>query len=92
MKKPNQAGFSPLEALVVAVIVLALAGVGFWVYKEQTKDDQSQASNGESVEAPETTQVDTADDLNTVDSSLDGLNLEAGTSDNAELDSQNNAF
>lgn len=92
MKKSTQTGFGTVEAIVAAVIVLALAGVGFWVYKEQTKDNQSQASSGESVEAPATTQVDTAEDLNTVDNSLDSLNLEAGTSDNAELDSQNNAF
>jgi hypothetical protein len=86
MKKLRQAGFTAVEGIVIVVIVAALAFVGYWVMSRQpdsTKDVDTSAS--EDVEAPA---VDNTDDLDTAEQALDESDLDEGTTDNAELDSE----
>lgn len=90
--KRSQAGFTAVEAVIIAVIALALVGVGFWVFKEQSKNDDPSVGSGESIEAPSAPQVDTLQDITSAEQALDSINLEAGTSDNAELDTQGNGL
>lgn len=95
MKRRKQAGFTVIEALVIAVIVIALVGVGYWVFKQQSEKDEDtsnhQTAQEEGVAAPVAPEVNTAGDLETVEISLDELKLD-DTSDNTELDAQSNAF
>lgn len=98
MKRIKQTGFTVVEALIIAVIVIALAGVGFWVFKQQSdkekdedKTTNSQTSQEEDVAAPAAAEVNTVDDLEKAEKSLDDVKLD-DTSDNTELDAQSNAF
>jgi len=90
--KTRQAGFSTIEAIIIGVILIALIAIGVWVVKEQSKEDKPSYSSAESVDAPAVPQVDAQSDLEEVDKTLDSLNLEAGVSDNADLDTQSDAF
>lgn len=92
--KPTR-GFSTLEALAVALAIVALVAVGFWVFNRLSADNTagtSGLSKGESVDAPNAPELTSANDLGAADEALDALNLEAGNSDNAALDAQASGF
>lgn len=94
-RSTKQLGFSTVEVAVIVVILLALGGVGYWIFARQSAKNNANSaslSQGESVDAPAAPDLNTASDLDTVDNALNELNLEAGNSDNAALDSQSSAF
>lgn len=45
--KNNQKGFSVVEGLIIAVVILAIVGAGFYVYKKQKDDPKKEASNSQ---------------------------------------------
>lgn len=87
-------GFSTVEAVVIIVVLIALGGVGFWVFSRQSNDESKvpSLSQGESLDAPVAPEINSASDLEAVEQTLDTMNLEAGNSDNAELDTQATNF
>lgn len=96
MKQLKQAGFSVIEAIVIIVIVGALLGVGIWVVKKQsdnkTKDTDTSQTSEDETSVPEAPQVDSNEDLDDAEKALDDSDLDAGNSDNSDLDAQTNAF
>jgi len=98
MRQRKQAGFTVVEALIIIFIVGALLGVGIWVVKNQSDNkekttDTSQTNQGdESTEAPSAPTVENNADLTEAEKALDDSNLDAGTSDNSQLDSQTSDF
>lgn len=97
MRHARQAGFTVVEGMVIAVVVIALAGAGYWVFKQQSdKKDKdatitSQTGN-EDIETPAVPEVHNVSDLENVEKALDDVNLDAGTSDDKALEAQSNAF
>lgn len=87
----RQAGFSTVEAIIIGLILLALVGVGFWVAKERRQENPG-LSTAESVDAPSAPVVNTVSDLQSLEAAIDEVNLEAVTSDNADLDAQASGF
>ena len=51
----NQKGFTVIEGLLIALVVIALAGIGYYVYTQQQTEDtnESTATTAESTEATE---------------------------------------
>lgn len=77
-----------VEFVVIAVIVLVLAGAGYWVMQRSSKNVDNVSNPGETVVAPTAPEIITAVDLQVVEQTLNSLNLEAGNTDNTTLDEQ----
>jgi len=97
MRQIRQAGFTVIEAVIVIVIVGALLAVGVWVVKNQSdnKDkssNTSQTSEETSADVPEAPAVEDTEDLDAAQKALDESDLDAGTTDNSQLDSQTSGF
>lgn len=91
MKKLRQAGFAAFEAIIAILIVAALVGVGIWVMKR----DNAQPSTSKTADLQENTEapaVDSTADLDETQRMLEDANLDAGTTDNADLDKELDAF
>ena len=74
-KTSNQSGFSIIEGLIVLVVVVAVIGVGFLVYK---RSNSKTAKNLDSVKDTEVVQQD-------LDNKSESLNKDLN-SDTAKLD------
>lgn len=97
MRHARQAGFTIIEGVIIAVVVIALAGVGYWVFKQQSggnkdKDATTSQTSNEDIETPAVPELNNASDLENVEKALDDVNLDAGTSDDKALQAQSNAF
>lgn len=83
-------GFSVVEAIIAVLLVVTIAGAGFYVYNKNNSTDTKQAQNSvktqtDSVDVPEAPSISAAADLNTAQQALDQTNLDASDSDLAEL-------
>lgn len=92
----KQVGFSAIEAIIVVAILAVLAGVGYWVFTRESDDtDQSATSSQASEEdttVPKTPVVEEASDLDSASQALDDSDLDAGATDNSQLDTQLDGF
>jgi hypothetical protein len=97
MKRIREAGFAVVELVIVLLILAALVGGGYWVYKQRSDDKDYKNTTNTTQEADDTDtatapQVNDTDDLQPAEKALDDTNLDASTEDGAELDSQTSSF
>jgi uncharacterized protein (UPF0333 family) len=94
MKK--QSGFATVELVILAVVLIAIAGVGYYVVvNHNASSGQSTASfiNAESsantqVSTPTAPQIKTTADLSSALSALDQTNVGANSADSTQLSTQ----
>lgn len=90
--KSNKAGFTIVEILVAVVVVGLLVGAVYWFANRQ--NDNNGASTNQSAVAddvPEAPAVESVEDLNTAEQTLDSIDVES-SGDSAQLDSELSAF
>lgn len=96
MKK--QSGFATVELVLLAVIVAAIAGVGYYVIKNHNTGQSTAAFiNAEtSTSAPVTTppvpQVNTTADLTTAFNTLSQTSIGANSNDSSQLTTQSSGL
>jgi flagellar basal body-associated protein FliL len=98
MKK--QSGFAGLELLVVVVIVIAVAFVGYYVWHgnnvKSTPLVPPVANSSTTTSAPVTTppapQITTASNLNQAMQALNGTSVSSNSTDSSQLTTQSQGF
>ena len=95
MRTIRERGFAVVELIVILVIVIALAGTGYWVYKQRSDEDKKtgntsqQDTQGRSAGQGEVPEVSDASDLKGAEETLDTVTIDDS---NTELDAQLNEF
>jgi hypothetical protein len=95
MKTIRERGFALVEFIVVLVIVIALAGTGYWVYKQRGDDDKKTTNTSQqdtqdgSSDAGDVPEVNDTSDLQAAEQALDDTTIDDS---DAELDAQLNEF
>ena len=91
--KRSQKGFSAVELIIAVVIIGLLAGIGYVAFYRISEEDSTstqqtttQQTESNDVEVPE---IQSAADLDTTETTLENIDLEA---DNAELDQLDEAL
>ena len=87
MKRARQAGFTMMELVLIVVFLVAVAGVGYAVMKKHSSkaDSTSQATITTVPSAPA---VESAGDLSKAEHALDTTDIDAGTADTSQLDTE----
>lgn len=91
MKKTrNQHGFAVVELLLVAIIILAVAGIGYWVYQQRSKSTTSNDSlTSQTSQTKEQLVKDVAN--NATQAAADEVTQASNTSDGAQAQADNEA-
>jgi hypothetical protein len=87
----RQQGFSAVEGIIVIVIVAALAFVGWWVFDRMQKDDAKNTGTSQKQETS-VPEVNDIAGLDTAEQTLDDADIDAGSSDDTQLNSQLDSF
>jgi predicted negative regulator of RcsB-dependent stress response len=92
----HQRAFSTAEALIVIVILAVVSLVGFFVYDRARQNDTAKtptaAEQAAGTNTPASPEVTETSDLDSAQQALDGTNLDAGTTDLKQLDTELSAF
>ena len=87
----SQLGFSMVEVVAVVVAVIVIAGAGY-VLITRNKHNKSVASQPAAVTTPVAVpaapEVKTTSDLKAAEQTLDATDIDAGTTDTNQLDTQ----
>lgn len=95
MKAIRERGFAVVELIVTLVILVALAGTGYWVYKQRSDEDKKTTDTSQqdtqdgSPESGDVPEVRDASDLQAAERTLDNTTID---DNDAELDAQLNEF
>jgi flagellar basal body-associated protein FliL len=100
MNTIRQQGFSAVEAIVILGVIVVLAGAGYGYMKMHNNHGTPASSTNTSavsvqvspVTVPVAPQVNSNSDLNTALNTLNQTNLDAGSSDSSQLNSQSGNF
>lgn len=98
MSLRNQAGFTPLAFVLILAILGVIGFAAYQVYSSQQTNTPpaenttttQQAAEGDSV--PEAPQINSAEDLDKAEQTLDKINPEDSSADGAQLDQQTSDF
>ena len=93
--KFNDKGYSPVELVLVVVMVAVVGLVGFKVIKARQDKTATDSSNSQKqvVQEPNTaTEINTAKDLDTASSDLDKLNVDQEMTEVETLEKEVNAL
>jgi len=92
MKRITSRGFSIIEVVIILVVIVMIAGLGyaFFARKDQplANNDSTSTSQTDTIPEPtkEVTAIASSDDLDTITKELDQLDMD-DTSDDASLNS-----
>jgi flagellar basal body-associated protein FliL len=95
--KKQQSGFAVVELIVVLVIVVAVAGVGYYVWhgrKTNNPPITTASSNYQSppVTMPTAPQINNTSDLNSAMTALNQTSVSSSNTDSSQLTTQANGF
>ncbi len=91
----NESGFSPVETLLLVIIIAIIGVAGYKVYSTKSSADKlNQQSSSEQVANPgdTTPPINSASDLNKAEQALDQVDPDENSADSAQIDSQLSAF
>jgi flagellar basal body-associated protein FliL len=102
MKKRTQSGFATVELVLLVVILIAIAGVGYYVWYGNQKTSTTTATNtssstssgyqSPSVATPTAPQVNNASDLNSAMSALNQTSVSSSNADSNQLTTEASGF
>lgn len=88
----NKSGFSVIELVVVVAVVGLVAFLGYTFYnKWQDNSVKSTEQSSVATDVPAAPKIETVDDLDAAESTLDGVQIE-NSDDSSQLDSELSAF
>lgn len=94
--KRSQKGFSAVELIIAVVIIGLLVGIGYTAFNRISKEDATstqqtttQQTESNDVEVPE---IQSAADLDTTETTLENIDLEADSAELDQLDEALNTF
>ena len=64
----RQQGFAAVETLLIVVIIAAVVGVGYWVYKQRNKNDVTATNNSQTTVKAAAGTTSSVDQLTQADS------------------------
>lgn len=93
----NNSGFSPVEILIVVVIVGVISLIGYTIYDRQqpksasTSGQTSQTESAGNEDIPSAPEINSTEDLTKAEKTLDDTSVEGG-SDSSQLDAELASF
>lgn len=94
--KRSQKGFSAVELIIAVVIIGLLVGIGYVAFNRISEEDSTstqqtttQQTESNDVEVPE---IQSAADLDTTETTLENIDLEADSAELDQLDEALNTF
>lgn len=94
--KRSQKGFSAVELIIAVVIIGLLVGIGYIAFNRISEEDATstqqtttQQTESNDVEVPE---IQSAADLDTTETTLENIDLEADSAELDQLDEALNTF
>lgn len=94
--KRSQKGFSAVELIIAVVIIGLLVGIGYVAFNRISEEDATstqqtttQQTESNDVEVPE---IQSAADLDTTETTLENIDLEADSAELDQLDEALNTF
>ncbi|MGH7234027.1 MAG: hypothetical protein ACREF7_01085 [Candidatus Saccharimonadales bacterium] len=98
MKK--QSGFAVVELIVLGVVVVAIAAVGYYVIKNHNTNSgqstanfiNSEASTNLQTTTPTVSQINSTPDLSSALNALNQTNIGANTADSGQLSTQSSGL
>jgi len=92
MKVPfrTQDGFSAVEGFIIVIVLVVIGGAGFMMVKRHANSDPKPTTT--STAAPAAPEIKSTGDLTKAEQTLDDTNIEAASTDSAQLDAQLNGF
>ncbi len=90
----TQRGFSAVEVVIAVFVVGAIVATGYLAYSRMQNSEKAPTAAEQTNQAntPSAPTIKDASDLDAAAAALDNTNVDASTSDSAQLDSEANNF